>query len=147
VAQQHVLHVRQLQRPFEQRIVIEVDLAHRQIVGGAPVSIHPVEQLGCKCVARRFRALKATIIGVPEYYGGNFLCWSHMNVSSYRFGLRSRFRQPRGEFPAGFIGVSFEPGRARYRGQVRHQGLVTAFAIRDCRKAERIRQPPADLHQ
>ena len=44
VAQQHVLHVRERQRPLQQRIVVEVDLADRQVVGGAPVGIHPAEQ-------------------------------------------------------------------------------------------------------
>jgi hypothetical protein len=38
------LHVRQLQRPFQQRIIVEVELADRQIVGGPPVRVHPVHQ-------------------------------------------------------------------------------------------------------
>ena len=44
VAEQHVLHVRERQRPLQQRIVVEIDLADRQIVGGAPVGVHLVEQ-------------------------------------------------------------------------------------------------------
>ena len=44
VSQQHVLHVRELQRPLQQRIVVEIDLANRQIVGGAPVGIQLAEQ-------------------------------------------------------------------------------------------------------
>ena len=40
------LHVRQLQRPFQQRVVVEVELADRQVVGGPPVRIHPAQQLG-----------------------------------------------------------------------------------------------------
>ena len=39
------LHVLQLQRLLQQRIVIEVDLAHRHIVGSAPVSVHLAQQL------------------------------------------------------------------------------------------------------
>ena len=44
MAQQHMLHVREYQRPLQQRIVVEINLADRQIVGGAPVRIHLVEQ-------------------------------------------------------------------------------------------------------
>ena len=44
VSQQHVLHIRERQRPLQQRIVVEINLADRQIVGGAPVGIHLVEQ-------------------------------------------------------------------------------------------------------
>ena len=36
----------ELQRLLQQRIVVEIDLADRQIVGGAPVGVHLVEQLG-----------------------------------------------------------------------------------------------------
>ena len=39
VSQQHVLHVRERQRPLQQRIVVEINLADRQVVGGAPVGI------------------------------------------------------------------------------------------------------------
>ena len=38
------LHVRQFQRLLQQRIVVEINLADRQIVGGAPIGIHLVEQ-------------------------------------------------------------------------------------------------------
>ena len=48
VPQQHVLHVRERQRPLQQRIVVEINLADRQIVGGAPVGVHPVEQFRVK---------------------------------------------------------------------------------------------------
>ena len=34
------LHVRQLQRLLQQRVVVKIDLADRQIVGGAPVGVH-----------------------------------------------------------------------------------------------------------
>ena len=44
VAQQHVLHVRERQRPLQQRIVVEINLADRQIVGGPPVGIDLAEQ-------------------------------------------------------------------------------------------------------
>ena len=44
VSEQHVLHIRERQRPLQQRIVVEIDLADREIVGGAPVGVHLVEQ-------------------------------------------------------------------------------------------------------
>ena len=44
VSQQHAFHIRQRQRSLQQRVVVEIDLADRQIVGGAPVAIHPVQQ-------------------------------------------------------------------------------------------------------
>ena len=50
VSQQHVLHVRERQRPLQQRIVVEINLADRQIVGGAPVGVHLVEQFRRECV-------------------------------------------------------------------------------------------------
>jgi hypothetical protein len=57
VSQQHVLHVRKHQRPLQQRIVVEIDLAHRQIVGSAPVGVHLVEQFRRKCVGFHFHVL------------------------------------------------------------------------------------------
>jgi len=48
VPQQHVLDVRQGQRPLQQRIVIEINLSDRQIVGGAPVSVHLVQHFRSK---------------------------------------------------------------------------------------------------
>ena len=47
------LHVRQFQRLLQQRIVVEVNLADRQIVGGAPVGVHLVEQFRSECVGFR----------------------------------------------------------------------------------------------
>src|ERR1700730_15617203 len=60
VSQQHVLHIRERQRPLQQRVVVQINLADRQIVGGAPVGIHPVEQFrrecaGCHNVEPRLR--------------------------------------------------------------------------------------------
>ena len=45
VAQQHVLDVRERQRPLQQRIVVEIDLADREIVGGPPVGVHLVKEV------------------------------------------------------------------------------------------------------
>ena len=39
------LYVRQFQRLLEQGIVVEINLADRQIVGGAPVGVHLLEQV------------------------------------------------------------------------------------------------------
>src|ERR1051326_279732 len=44
VPEQHVLHIRQCQRPLQQRIVAEINLGGREIVGGAPVGVHLLEQ-------------------------------------------------------------------------------------------------------
>ena len=38
------LHVRQRQRPFQQRIVVQVELADRQVVRRPPVRVHPAGQ-------------------------------------------------------------------------------------------------------
>ena len=46
VSQQHVLHIRERQRPLQQRIVVKIDLADRQIVGGAPVGVDFGKQFG-----------------------------------------------------------------------------------------------------
>ncbi len=45
VPQQHMLHIRQRQRPPQQRIVVEINLPDREIVGGAPVGVDLAEQL------------------------------------------------------------------------------------------------------
>jgi hypothetical protein len=39
------LHVGRFQRLFQQGVVVKIYLADRQIVGGAPVGVHLVEQL------------------------------------------------------------------------------------------------------
>ncbi len=52
VPEQHVLHVRERQRPLQQRVVVEIDLADRQIVGGAPVGVHPLEKVRSECPGR-----------------------------------------------------------------------------------------------
>ena len=44
VPQQHVLHIRERQRPLQQRVVVQINLADGQIVGGPPVGIHLAEQ-------------------------------------------------------------------------------------------------------
>ena len=51
VPQQHVLHVRERQRPLQQRIVVKINLADRQIVGGAPVGV----DLGARIAQRTMR--------------------------------------------------------------------------------------------
>ena len=50
VPQQHALHVLRDQGAFQQRIVVEIDLADRQVVGSAPVSVHRAEQLRSESV-------------------------------------------------------------------------------------------------
>ncbi len=46
VTEHHRLDVRERQRLFEQGVVVEIDLADRQIVGGTPVGVHLVEPFG-----------------------------------------------------------------------------------------------------
>jgi hypothetical protein len=46
VPEQHVLHIGEHQWPLQQRVVEEIDLPDRQIVGGAPVGVHLIEQFG-----------------------------------------------------------------------------------------------------
>jgi hypothetical protein len=38
--QEHVLHVSDFKGPLEERVVIEINLAHRKVVRGSPVGIH-----------------------------------------------------------------------------------------------------------
>jgi hypothetical protein len=45
VAEQHVLDVHGRQRPPQQGVVGKVDLADRQIVGGAPIGVDPAQQI------------------------------------------------------------------------------------------------------
>ncbi len=45
MSQKHVLHICERQRPPQQRIVIEVNLPDREVIGGAPVGIDFVEKL------------------------------------------------------------------------------------------------------
>ncbi len=44
------LYVRQFQRLLQQRIVVQINLADRHIVGGAPIGIHLAEQFWSECV-------------------------------------------------------------------------------------------------
>jgi hypothetical protein len=46
VPQQHVLDVAEHQWPLQQRIAAEENLPDRQIAGGAPIRIHPPQQVG-----------------------------------------------------------------------------------------------------
>ncbi len=59
MSQQHVLHVRNRQWPLQQRVVVEINLAYRQIVGGTPVGVYLVEQFRRKCVG--FHCLSSPI--------------------------------------------------------------------------------------
>ena len=54
---QHVLHIRERQRPFQERVVVQVDLADRQIVRGAPVGIHLVQKIGRESVGAHWLRL------------------------------------------------------------------------------------------
>ena len=58
VPQQHVLHIGERERTLEQRIVVEVDLTHRQVVGCAPVGVYLVEQFRREGVGFRRHGLQ-----------------------------------------------------------------------------------------
>ena len=44
--EQHRLHVRKCQRLFQQRIVVQINLADRQVVRGPPVGVHLAQKFG-----------------------------------------------------------------------------------------------------
>ena len=48
VAQQPRLDVLELQRLAQERVVIKVDLADRQVIGGPPVGVHLAEEVRCE---------------------------------------------------------------------------------------------------
>ena len=48
VAEQHVLNVREGERPPEQRVVAEINLADREVVGRAPVGVDFMELFGAE---------------------------------------------------------------------------------------------------
>jgi hypothetical protein len=54
VSQQHVFHVRERQRPLQQRVVVQINLTDRQIVGDAPIGIQLVEQFRSESVCLLF---------------------------------------------------------------------------------------------
>ena len=54
VPEQHVLHIGERQRPLQKRIVTEVDLPHREVVGCPPIRVDPAQQLGGECLGRWF---------------------------------------------------------------------------------------------
>ena len=61
VAQQPRLHVVERQRPLQQRIVFQINLAHGKIVGRPPVGVHLRQQLGAQGALNR--SLRACSFG------------------------------------------------------------------------------------
>ena len=56
MSQQTRLDVLRLQRFLQQRIIQQIDLTDRQIVGGAPVTVHQVQVVGiCQLIVRSCR--------------------------------------------------------------------------------------------
>ncbi len=53
VAQQPRLHMFELQRILQQRVVVEVNLADRQIVGGPPIGVHLPQQIAGEGLLRQ----------------------------------------------------------------------------------------------
>jgi hypothetical protein len=46
MAEQTRLDVLELQGNFEQRVILQIDLADREVVGGAPIGVHFRQQVG-----------------------------------------------------------------------------------------------------
>ena len=67
VADDEWLDVRQRQRLAQERVVVEVDLANRQVVGGAPIGIDEMQ------FARHHRVRASSIVDlsdrVEKFYG------------------------------------------------------------------------------
>ncbi len=61
------LDVRQLQRLLEQRIVIEIDLSHGHIIGGAPIGIDPAQVVGGQIGVFMIRCFR---FRVREFWSG-----------------------------------------------------------------------------
>ena len=73
VAQQPRLDVLALQRFSQERVVEQIDLPDRQVVGGPPIGVHLAQLLGGEGPCRRgFAALT----GRPSYIGGHRSHWS-----------------------------------------------------------------------
>ena len=54
VAQQPRLYVVQRQRAFQQRVVFQINLAHREVIGRAPVGVHFGQQFRTERAAARY---------------------------------------------------------------------------------------------
>jgi hypothetical protein len=80
---QSLVHIRECQRPLQQRIVAEINLADRQIVGGAPVGIHLVEHLRGKSFSLHGSILlfSANVENAANHPGNHvfFVCSNHAN--------------------------------------------------------------------
>ena len=50
VSEQHVLDICESQRPFQQRIVVQINLTDREVICGAPVRINLVEEVRSESV-------------------------------------------------------------------------------------------------
>ncbi len=46
VTQQHMFHIRERQRPLQQRIVVKIDLPDREIIRGPPIGVHLPQNIG-----------------------------------------------------------------------------------------------------
>ena len=75
VAEQPRLDVLPLERLFQERIVEQVDLADRQVVGGPPVGVHLAQLLGGERTCRRGLA---AISGLPFHVGACGCHWSFL---------------------------------------------------------------------
>src|SRR4029077_6611803 len=50
VSEQHSFHIRERQPPLQQRIVVKINLADRQVIGRSPIGINLVKQFRRECV-------------------------------------------------------------------------------------------------
>ena len=75
VAEQPRLDVLPLERLFQERVVEEVDLADRQVVGGPPVGVHLAQLLGGE---RTAAAVLLAVAGLPFHVGAYRVHWSFL---------------------------------------------------------------------
>jgi hypothetical protein len=73
MSQQHVLYIRKRQWPLQHRIVVKINLADRQVVGGSPVGIYLIKQLQGKslCFHGSIILIKRTS---SSFFNGNTTC-------------------------------------------------------------------------
>src|SRR5262249_31180525 len=94
VAEQPRLDVLPLERHLEQRVVEEVDLADRQVVGGPPVGVHLPQLVGAQRPGRR--GLGA-VVGLLFHVGGCRSHWTFLllvSTSLIKFPPVRRAAQP-----------------------------------------------------
>ncbi len=107
--QQTRLDVADAERPSQQRVVVEVNLADRKVVGRPPVAVHPVQEFGRQWSSRRL-GLRCCDIPGRDRAGDRRVKSVHELSCASRHGLYPAYRARRDCWAAGCA----ERG---YRGQ------------------------------